>query len=177
MAYHKLTRNILFALIGGILVGALAPMSAGYFSWLGLVFKLSLAMIVMPLIFTSIMDGMHSIGDVRHLGKMGSRTVAFYLSTTFIAVFIGLVIVTTIEPGVRTPPENMTRAILSAKITNTDAAPQKIAEAMKTLGYVNTFGRGIARAQRFLGENGNPPAEFHIDEPAFFLATIREVAP
>lgn len=52
----------------------------------------------------------------------------------------------------------------------------KIAEAMKTLGYVNTFGRGIARAQRFLHENGNPPAEFHINEPAFFLSTIREVA-
>jgi ATP-dependent DNA helicase RecG len=52
----------------------------------------------------------------------------------------------------------------------------KIAEAMKILGYVNTFGRGIARTQRFLRENGNPPAEFHIDEPAFFLATVREVA-
>jgi ATP-dependent DNA helicase RecG len=53
----------------------------------------------------------------------------------------------------------------------------KIAEAMKILGYVNTFGRGIARSQRFLFENGNPPVEFHIDEPAFFLATIKEVAP
>lgn len=52
----------------------------------------------------------------------------------------------------------------------------KIAEAMKILGYVNTFGRGIARTQRFLSDNGNPPAEFHIDEPAFFLATIRETA-
>jgi len=53
----------------------------------------------------------------------------------------------------------------------------KIAEAMKTLGYVNTFGRGIARAQGLLRDNRNPPAEFHISEPAFFLATIREVAP
>jgi len=53
----------------------------------------------------------------------------------------------------------------------------KIAEAMKTLGYVNTFGRGIARAQRSLRDNGNPPAEFGINEPAFFLATVREVAP
>jgi ATP-dependent DNA helicase RecG len=51
----------------------------------------------------------------------------------------------------------------------------KIAEAMRTLGYVNTFGRGIARAQRSLSDNGNPPAEFHISEPAFFLATIRGV--
>jgi ATP-dependent DNA helicase RecG len=53
----------------------------------------------------------------------------------------------------------------------------KIAEAMKTLGYVNTFGRGIARTQRSLRDNGNPPAEFDINEPTFFLATIREVAP
>lgn len=51
----------------------------------------------------------------------------------------------------------------------------KIAEAMKTLGYVNTFGRGIARAQHFLGENGNPPAEFDVSQPNFFLVTLREV--
>jgi ATP-dependent DNA helicase RecG len=50
----------------------------------------------------------------------------------------------------------------------------KIAEAMKTLGYVNQFGRGIARAQKSLRENGNPPAEFGITEPAFFLATIQQ---
>lgn len=53
----------------------------------------------------------------------------------------------------------------------------KLAEAMKTLGYVNTFGRGIARAQRLLRENGNPPAEFDIHEPTFFLATIRGITP
>lgn len=52
----------------------------------------------------------------------------------------------------------------------------KIAEAMKTLGYVNNFGRGIARAQRFLQDNGNPPAEFGINASTFFLATVREAA-
>jgi ATP-dependent DNA helicase RecG len=50
----------------------------------------------------------------------------------------------------------------------------KIAEAMKTLGYVNMFGRGISRAQRFLTENGNPPAEFDVGQATFFLAIIRE---
>ena len=53
----------------------------------------------------------------------------------------------------------------------------KIAEAMKTLDYVNNFGRGIARAQRSLRENGNPPAEFDISEPTHFLATVREATP
>ena len=45
---------------------------------------------------------------------------------------------------------------------------------MKTLGYVNTFGRGIARAQRSLAENGNPPAVFGVSEPTYFLATVGE---
>jgi ATP-dependent DNA helicase RecG len=51
----------------------------------------------------------------------------------------------------------------------------KIAEAMRNLGYVNQFRRGIARAQRFLQENGNSPAEFQIDQPNFFLVTIRGI--
>ena len=53
----------------------------------------------------------------------------------------------------------------------------KIAEAMKTLGYVNRFGRGIALSQRSLQENGNPPAEFKVDEPGYFLATLRKATP
>ncbi|MBL7648183.1 MAG: putative DNA binding domain-containing protein [Candidatus Hydrogenedentes bacterium] len=53
----------------------------------------------------------------------------------------------------------------------------KIAEAMKTLGYVNRFGMGIARAQRALAENGNPPAEFNVSQPNYFLATLKANTP
>lgn len=38
-----------------------------------------------------------------------------------------------------------------------------IADALKTLGFVNRFGRGVLRAQQLLKENGNPPAEFHLE--------------
>ena len=38
-----------------------------------------------------------------------------------------------------------------------------IADALKTLGFVNRFGRGVLRAQHLLRENGNPPAEFHLE--------------
>ncbi len=48
----------------------------------------------------------------------------------------------------------------------------KIAEAMKNLAYINQFGRGIATAQTVLQKNGNPPAEFTIDKPNYFLATV-----
>ncbi len=47
-----------------------------------------------------------------------------------------------------------------------------IAEAMKTLGFVNRFGRGVFRAQDALERNGNPPAEFQF-EPTYFLVTLR----
>jgi ATP-dependent DNA helicase RecG len=47
-----------------------------------------------------------------------------------------------------------------------------IAEAMKTLGYVNRFGHGVLRAQALLRENGNPEAEF-VFEDTYVLAKIR----
>jgi ATP-dependent DNA helicase RecG len=50
-----------------------------------------------------------------------------------------------------------------------------VAEAMNVLGYVNRFGRGIAKAQELLQKNSNPPAEFDIDQTQFFLATIRKI--
>ena len=50
-----------------------------------------------------------------------------------------------------------------------------IAEAMKALGYVNKYGRGVLRAQAALKQNGNPPPEFTF-EPTHLLATIRRHA-
>lgn len=47
-----------------------------------------------------------------------------------------------------------------------------VAEAMKALGYVERFGRGVLAAEKALEENGNPEAEFTF-EPTHFLVTIR----
>jgi ATP-dependent DNA helicase RecG len=47
-----------------------------------------------------------------------------------------------------------------------------IAEALKALGYVNRYGRGVIRAQKALEENESCPAEFQFD-PGYVLATIR----
>jgi len=47
-----------------------------------------------------------------------------------------------------------------------------IAEALKALGYVNRYGRGVLRAQKALANNGSPPAEFQFDA-GYVLATIR----
>jgi ATP-dependent DNA helicase RecG len=51
-----------------------------------------------------------------------------------------------------------------------------IAEAMKSLGFVNRFGYGVQRAQTLLKENGNPPAEFEFDEHAVLVKIYRRAA-
>ena len=48
-----------------------------------------------------------------------------------------------------------------------------IAEAMKSLGFVNRFGYGVQRAQALLAENGNPPAVFEFDEHAVLAKVFR----
>ena len=50
-----------------------------------------------------------------------------------------------------------------------------IAEAMKGLGFVNRYGRGVLRAQAALEKNGSPPPEFQFDA-GYVLATIRRRA-
>lgn len=54
----------------------------------------------------------------------------------------------------------------------TDYRNPTLAEALKNLGYVNRFGRGVIRAQEALAANGNPPAEFETDH-AHFKVTLR----
>lgn len=51
-----------------------------------------------------------------------------------------------------------------------------IAEAMKSLGFVNRFGYGVQRAQALLSQNGNPPAEFEFDEHSVLVKIYRRPA-
>jgi ATP-dependent DNA helicase RecG len=48
-----------------------------------------------------------------------------------------------------------------------------LAEAMKTLGYVNRFNYGVKQAQKFLADNGNPPAEFSLNLITKFAVTVK----
>jgi ATP-dependent DNA helicase RecG len=57
-----------------------------------------------------------------------------------------------------------------------DYRNQAIAGILKTLGFVQRFGFGIAEARRALAVNGNPPPEFD-PQPTMVLATVRKAAP
>jgi Na+/H+-dicarboxylate symporter len=73
---------------------------AGYGKSIGDVFLRLLTMIVVPLILTSIVSGVTSTGSTQGLGRMGGLTIVYYLSTSLVAICIGLILVNIIQPGV-----------------------------------------------------------------------------
>ncbi|MEE4162376.1 MAG: dicarboxylate/amino acid:cation symporter, partial [Woeseiaceae bacterium] len=60
----------------------------------------ALKMIIVPLILSSIIVGVANIGSGGNLGSLGGKTLLFYITTTFVAILIGLLVVNTVTPGI-----------------------------------------------------------------------------
>jgi len=96
-------------IIIGLALGTLWAVLSSMFGWSkftadwiapwGTIFISLLKLIAVPLVLFSIIGGIVGLGDPKHLGKLGLKTLAFYLVTTVIAVSIGLIIVNVISPG------------------------------------------------------------------------------
>ncbi len=81
------------------------------FDFFGGLFLNALKMIVVPLIVSSIIMGVHNMAGRENFGRVGGKTVGFYLATGLIAVVTGLILVNVINPGggesVKALSENM----------------------------------------------------------------------
>lgn len=73
---------------------------ADYLKPLGDIFIRLLKMVIVPLIFSSIFMSMINLGSPASLGSMGKKAISYYFVTTALAVFIGIIMVNLIEPGV-----------------------------------------------------------------------------
>lgn len=93
---HYLIIGIILGVILGGLVGSLYPGLSIKLGFLGTLFLNALKMIVLPLIVVSITLSIMKVGN---LGSLGLKTLFYYLITTGIAVFIGIVVVNVIHPG------------------------------------------------------------------------------
>jgi Na+/H+-dicarboxylate symporter len=83
----------------GLLFGILAGEAANIFYPVGQVFIRLIKMIVIPLVFASVFVGTASLGDPKKLGRIGGKTISFYLVSTAIAIVIGLTTANIIKPG------------------------------------------------------------------------------
>lgn len=70
----------------------------------GNLFLQLLKMVSVPLIITSLITGVTGLGDPEELGKLFGRTIIYYVATSFLAIFTGLVMVNVIRPGKGTTP-------------------------------------------------------------------------
>jgi Na+/H+-dicarboxylate symporter len=91
--------RILAGLVAGAITGFVVGPEIEQISWIGDVFVRLIRMLVAPLIFIILSSGVAAMGDVKQLGSVGWKTIALYVLTTFVAVWIGLGIGTVLQPG------------------------------------------------------------------------------
>lgn len=96
---------------------------------IGTIFINCLKMIAVPLVLASLIVGVANLGDISKLGRIGGKTIVAYLSTTVIAVSLGLLLVNVFQPGKSLPAS--TRDNLMSLYTNNVTSKTSAAESLK----------------------------------------------
>ena len=103
--------KILIGLISGLIFGifsslyGLSDFTSNWVSPFGLIFINLLKLIAVPLVLTSLVCGVASLSDTKKLSRIGGKTILIYLTTTTIAVSVGLIVSNSINPGNQIPLE------------------------------------------------------------------------
>jgi proton glutamate symport protein len=101
----KIYTKIFLGLGLGVVVGLLVGQRIELFYPVGRIFISLIKMIVVPLVFASLLVGTASISDIRKLGRIGLRTLVYYILSTMLAVSIGLLFANVFKPGSNLTPE------------------------------------------------------------------------
>ncbi|KIC14348.1 sodium:dicarboxylate symporter [Leisingera sp. ANG-Vp] len=91
---------MLGAILGVILNSTGNETAATSIKVVGTAFVSAIKMLIVPLVFVSLVCGMTSVSDMARMGRIGLKTVAFYLGTTAFAITIGVGLALLIQPGV-----------------------------------------------------------------------------
>jgi Na+/H+-dicarboxylate symporter len=108
-------------------------------SFLGNIFFNALKMIVVPLIVTSIISGMMGLGEDKNFGRLGLKTLSYYMTSGLVAILTGLLLVNLIQPG--NVDEDTANAILSQ--ANDPAAFMSKVEGRGSSDFVGIFVRMV----------------------------------
>src|SRR4029434_4779053 len=112
---RKLTRYILLALLLGIIAGWATNAAiddgsaqsaeqlktiAEYLSIVTAVFLRLIKMIIAPLVFSTLVAGIAHMGDIAALGRVGLRSISWFILASLVSLTLGLVLVNLLQPGV-----------------------------------------------------------------------------
>jgi proton glutamate symport protein len=99
-AKQSLTRSEFDQNIGKIIKASYRNKAVDGISWMGDIFLRALKMIIIPLILSSLISGVTNIGSGSNLGRLGLKTMGYYLTTSILAIITGLFLVNLLRPGV-----------------------------------------------------------------------------
>lgn len=158
----KLWHKILMALLAGMVTGYFLGPNAVWLKPVGQIFLSLISMLIMPLILSSMAVGITSIQDPAKLGRLGIKTLGFFLITTLMAITLGLTFAHYFSPGSSlnfslsetapaATPMTLSQMLLSIFPSNPIAAMNQ-----GNVLQVIVFALFLGLAINFAGEKGKP---------------------
>ena len=129
--HWKIIIGLILGTIYGIAsaINGWSDFTSNFISPFGTIFLNLLKLIAVPLVVSSLITGVASLSDTRKLSRIGWKTIALYISTTAIAVSIGLILVNVLEPGAGIPEDF--QESLSQEYVDKAASKQDLASSVQ----------------------------------------------
>ncbi|RAI99765.1 Na+/H+-dicarboxylate symporter [Chitinophaga skermanii] len=173
---NLLTVFILIAMVIGIATGAIVRESTDdqetiktfgdNVSILTDIFLRLVKMIIAPLVFSTLVLGVAKLGDIKAVGRIGAKTMLWFISATFVSLFLGMVLVNLLKPGVGLhlplPDVHANSGVAKASMTLkgffTHVFPESAIEAMahNEILQIVVFSLFFGVATAAIGEVGLP---------------------
>jgi aerobic C4-dicarboxylate transport protein len=190
---HKnLTVQVLVAIVLGVVLGAVAPDVGKKMKPLGDLFVNLVKMVIAPVIFLTIVNGIASMHDLKKVGRVGGKALLYFEIVTTFALLIGLAVVNVLKPGEGLSTAALAKGDISAYVTQGKAmgmldfvmhviptsftGPFATGDVIQVVFLAILFGIGLA----MLGETGTPLLHFlELVSKVFFkiVAIVMLVAP
>ena len=129
--HWKIIIGLVLGTIYGIAsaINGWSDFTSNFISPFGTIFLNLLKLIAVPLVISSLITGVASLSDTRKLSRIGWKTIALYISTTAVAVSIGLILVNVLEPGAGIPEDF--QESLSQEYVDKAASKQDLASSVQ----------------------------------------------
>ncbi|MFD1779876.1 cation:dicarboxylate symporter family transporter [Fredinandcohnia salidurans] len=174
----SLASQILIGLILGIIVGGIfygSETAQSVLQPFGDLFLRLIKMIVVPIVLSSIIVAIAGVGDLKSVGKLGAKSLTYFIGMTLVAIAIGLISANLFQPGAGLVMDQLEQSDISGYVETSEAqegksitdtllhiVPTNPLQAMvegdmlATIFFAVVFGLGIAA----IGEKGKPVLRF-----------------
>jgi Na+/H+-dicarboxylate symporter len=145
------------------------------------IFLRMVKMIIAPLVFSTLVVGVAKLGDIRAVGRIGGKTMLWFISATFVSLFLGLILVNLMKPGISLqlplPDEHASSGIAKANMTLKGffqhLVPDSVIDAMarNEILQIVVFAIFFGVAAAAIGEKANPVVKL-LDSVAYIMLKV-----